>query len=927
MFAGSIQGVVWNDYDQDGARDGNEPTLAGWTVYLDADHDGRLDGGERSTVSGSDGSYAFANLAAGNYLIGLVPKPGWTQTAPPVPAAGPLAGAALSGGSGDGLTDAMIGAIERAKSYDPAELAARPTWLVAVRPGTKIDAVVRATGASAATPTGSLPNVYALKFAPDVTGAQAAARLAGAGGLSYYYPLLKRQQQGRLIPNDTLFGQQWHLRNTGQYGGVSGNDLNVTPVWDNYQGNNVVVAVVDDGLQYDHPDLSQNYDSSNSTDIYGDGGDDDDDDDDGDNDPAPGPGDDHGTAVAGVLGARGNNGRGVSGVAPRVKLAGIRLTSGDTDDLMEAAALSFNRQSIAVYSNSWGPSDDGTDLDGPGPGTLDALRDGVTVGRGGRGNVFVWAAGNGLADNDNVNYDGYANSRYVIAATAVDHRGRQADYAEPGAPILVSAYAGGSTPGVTTTDRTGGAGWDPANYFDDFGGTSAAAPMVSGVVALMLQANPTLTWRDVKHVLVNSARKNDAADAGWVRNGAGRWVNHKYGFGAVDAAAAVQAALAWDRVLPEQVATSGPINVGLQIPDDDTGGIVSSVTIGQLMRVETVEVVFDATHPYRGDLRVVLVSPDGTESVLAEPHEDFHADYDRWTFTTNRHWDEVAKGTWRLRVTDEGGGDVGTLNSWKLNLYGTPVVGQHYVAVGADATVGGQDFGVRALPGARVTAATFPFQTGPHRVVVTFDQDVAGSVSVDDLEVWNTTIGAAVPTAAMQLAYTPANRTAVWTFPGLTRGLLADGDYTARLKAAQVTLAGGAMLDGNGDGVGGDDFVSTFFHLRGDANRDRVVDAADLKVLVQNVGRSSDAVWGQADFDYDGRVDFLDFQTLELSFGRTLSAPAAAMTTTPFAREAVAPVWEAAAPTPVLVNGAAGRPKAAVAPTPVFATRPIVRRR
>ena len=90
-----------------------------------------------------------------------------------------------------------------------------------------------------------------------------------------------------------------------------------------------------------------------------------------------------------------------------------------------------------------------------------------------------------------------------------------------------------------TTDLTGSGGYNTStfngDYYNNFGGTSASAPVVSGIVALMLQANPNLTWRDVKHILVDTAVKNDPSDPGWTQNGAGRWVNDRYGFGAVDA--------------------------------------------------------------------------------------------------------------------------------------------------------------------------------------------------------------------------------------------------------------------------------------------------------------------------------------------------------------------------------------------------------
>ncbi|HEY7119154.1 MAG TPA: S8 family serine peptidase [Tepidisphaeraceae bacterium] len=890
---GSIRGVVWNDVNNDGSLQANEPLLAGWTLYLDANHNGRLDSGETTATSASDGSYSFSNLPAGNYLIGEVVKPGWRQTlpavavtaqpAPPMTGNGPVAG--------DAATDAALRAADLSQ-YTPSQLDSAQGWVVGLSAGARISSVTAQSGASTSSASATIAGTYVLTFPTGVSGTQAASKLANTAGLSWFYPLIGRQQQSRrFIPNDPLFPDQWHLRNTS----TGGADLDVTPAWDRYQGTGVTVAVVDEGVQYTHPDLQPNYDAADSWDFNG-------------NDPNPietGRFETHGTEVAGVLAARGNNGIGVSGVAPQARFAALRLTAGDSTDSMEAAALSWHRDTIAVYSNSWGPDDDGIHLEGPGQQTIAALADSVAKGRGGKGNVYVWAAGNGLQENDNVNYDGYANSRYVIAATALDDQGNQAYYAEPGTPILISAFGGGDEPGITTTDLRGFAGDDSSDYFDDFGGTSAAAPQVSGVVALMLQANPNLTWRDVKHILVDTAIKNDPTDDGWQLNGAGRWVNDKYGFGQVDADAAVQAARTWSNVAPETQVTSGTLDVNRFIPDDDpTTGVTSSVQIDRLMRVETVEVEFDADISNRGDLRVVLISPDGTQSVLAEPHGDTHADYYHWVFTSTHHWDEIAKGTWTLRVTDEQGGSVGRVNSWKLNIYGTPVVGEQYVSVTDGQSLVGVNFGNHLLAGPRVFAANFVYQSLPNRLVFSFDRDLAGGISADDFDIHNDTTDQDIVQSTIKVDYFATTRTAIVTFPGFARGLLPDGNYTARIEANDVTAANGGMLDGNGDGTGGDDFVFRFFQLRGDANRDRVVNATDVKAVLANLNQSAGATWAQGDFDGDGTVGFIDYQILEVSYGHCLPTPAASdgsddPTVTVFSARPVEAATAASRPAPV----------------------------
>jgi subtilisin-like proprotein convertase family protein len=429
----------------------------------------------------------------------------------------------------------------------------------------------------------------------------------------------------------------------------------------------------------------------------------------------------------------------------------------------------------------------------------------------------------------------------------------------------------------------------------------------------MLQANPNLTWRDVKQILVNTARKNDPTDAGWSLNGAGHWINHKYGFGSLDAAAAVDAARTWTNVAPEISATTGAINVNQVIPDNNATGVTSSVNMDALVRVETVEVEFSATHSRRGNLRVVLTSPDGTQSVLAEVHDDPNVDYNHWTFTSTRHWDEIARGTWKLTVTDGVGGSVGAFDAWKLTVYGTAVTNEQYVSLAPNANVTDVNFGFIPLPGAKVAFATFAYQTG-QKLVFTFDRPIASSLSSDAFDIENETTGQGVADASLHVTYDPASRTATVTFSGLSDGLFPDGNYTARLKADRVTLADGGMLDGNGDGLGGDDYTLDFFQLNGDANRDRAVNTADLKILFANRG-AANPTWDQADFNYDHAVDFIDFQTLEISLGHTLPAPAATPATATVG-EVEELAFASATPAPPVARP--GRP--------VFALRPIPRR-
>ncbi|MFC1489290.1 S8 family serine peptidase [Thermodesulfobacteriota bacterium] len=499
---------------------------------------------------------------------------------------------------------------------------------------------------------------------------ETANTLHRSGLVKYAYPNWYRTRNKRAsIPNDPLFGNQWHLRNTGQNGGTSGEDVDIIDVWDTYRGSvNEVIAIVDDGLEIDHEDLSGNIISGKNWDYI-----------DGDDNPTPTAADDHGTACAGVAAAEGfldeENKKGVAGAAPWAGLVGYRLLEPGILDANEADALTRNNDIVDIYSNSWGPADGGSVLEGPGTLTEDALQNGTTNGRGKLGSIFVWAGGNGY-DADNSNYDGYANSRYTIAVAASTNFGTQASYSEKGANILVNAPSNGGSLAITTTDLMGSDGASTGNYRDDFGGTSSATPLVSGIVALMLEANPNLTWRDVQHILMETAEQNDAGNPDWEFNGAGYPVSHKYGFGRINAQAAVNAALNWTSAAPETSA-QGSANPDISIPDYPLPGVTDTITITDDINIEFVEVYFTAAdHTYWGDLEIALMSPAGTKSILAELHSSGRSyTYNNWRFGTVRHFMESSKGDWTLTVKDLYSEDTGTFQSWEIRIYGTSASG------------------------------------------------------------------------------------------------------------------------------------------------------------------------------------------------------------------------------------------------------------
>jgi len=296
------------------------------------------------------------------------------------------------------------------------------------------------------------------------------------------------------------------------------------------------------------------------------------------------------------------------------------------------------------------------------------MEDAVTTGRGGKGSVYVWAGGNGRGSGDNCNYDGYANSRFTIAIGAVDYLGKQAYYSENCAALLACAPSSGSSKSITTTDLVGTAGTSATECTSSFGGTSAAAPLVAGIVALVLQANPNLGWRDVQHIFVNTSRITDATDADWYTNAAGFHHNHKYGFGLVNAAAAVESAITHVNFPRVKVAASPVTSVNKALLD--FAPIESRIQVEDRLIVETVEVTLTAQHAFRGNLYITLTSPHGAVSVLQEVHNDRTANIDGWTYTTVRSWGETSNGLWTLHVEDKSTGYTGTWTSWQLNVHG-----------------------------------------------------------------------------------------------------------------------------------------------------------------------------------------------------------------------------------------------------------------
>lgn len=475
-----------------------------------------------------------------------------------------------------------------------------------------------------------------------------------------------RQKRRRIVFHDPLFEEQWHLRNPvrGQY------DINVLGVWESgITGRGVTVCVIDDGLEWRHPDLRDNYNPAGSYDLNAD-----------DPDPSPvknGERNEHGTRCAGEIAAAANSVCGV-GVAYRANISGIRVLGGRMTDSMEAAAFIQGLDVNDIYSCSWGPDDDGRTVDGPHHLASRALAHGITYGRKGYGAIYVVASGNGGRKKDNCNFDGYANSIYTITIGAVDIRGQMPYYAEECAAMLaVMPSSGSNGHDIVTTD------WreiSATGCTKHHSGTSAAAPLAAAVVALALEVQPCLSWRDVQYLIALTSRKIDTANSDWSTNGAGLHHSHQHGFGLIDAAAVVSAATVWESVPFATAFTSERMVVKRELPSQRLGEVTVSYEVteevlqGYALRIlEFVQVRVTVEHQYRGSLQISLVCPSGTRSVLATPRDADNSSkgLSDWPLGTVRCWGEDPLGTYQVTVMHTRHQQLkGRLVSWQLVLHG-----------------------------------------------------------------------------------------------------------------------------------------------------------------------------------------------------------------------------------------------------------------
>lgn len=302
-------------------------------------------------------------------------------------------------------------------------------------------------------------------------------------------------EYGERNVSEPFYFQQWYLDINQSFYAENGIDedahISFGEVSTLYTGKGVKVAVIDFGLDVTHEDLAgaifvaKNIET-NGSDVADDYS-----------------WDNHGTAVTGIIGARRNQ-KGILGIAPESEIIFIKMPLDTNDAQMVGLFEEANRSGADIINCSWGTYHVSDTL----KATIDNLAEN---GRDGKGTVIVFSAGN---DDKPMRYDESAIPS-VIGVGATDASNLRAEYSNYGAELDIVA-PGGNRLGITTLDVSGvGAGQSSSSepdylLFDDtygFAGTSASAPIVSGAIALLLEADPTLTRQEIQEILQNSADK------------------------------------------------------------------------------------------------------------------------------------------------------------------------------------------------------------------------------------------------------------------------------------------------------------------------------------------------------------------------------------------------------------------------------------
>jgi len=563
-------------------------------------------------------------------------------------------------------------------------------------------------------PIEGLPNAFKIDTSSDVESLQLVQLLSQAPGVESVtpnmftpdfnadlnlssptsrYPKLNDAASKRCRSNDpplsdALSACLWHLdSSTAASANINGQtqsasaDINIGDVWDTTMGAGITVSIVDRTWEAGHEDLVGNANRAASTYWGGRTGE---------------SNSWHGTAVAGVIGARDNN-IGGRGVAPRAQLLNVNYLEYQSTYTLTQRFL-HRKDTVAVANHSYSRSGN-RDLHRVSPVVTSALEESLKSGFGGKGIVHVKSVGNDKRLGDEGGLEERHNHYGFIVACAVDSAGNATTYSEEGSMLWVCGPSG-DTGRFQILAPIG-----KNSYHSGLKGTSFSAPVVSGVAALVRSANTDLTWRDVKLILAGTAQKNDANDSSW-QAGALKYrsttdsysYSRKYGFGLVDASAAVAAAKTW-KTLPPMFASLARSSESETVTKSGGTKEFTLDLVSDIDFIEYVDVNFNMNTENFNHLKMTLVSPSGRESLLIKGPSGrgwcscpLNGDF---KLASVRHLGETASGTWKLKIANTGDVHPAKLNSWGIKVYGHNALRTEEITLSTPAEVAeGDDFTV-----------------------------------------------------------------------------------------------------------------------------------------------------------------------------------------------------------------------------------------
>lgn len=567
--------------------------------------------------------------------------------------------------------------------------------------------ITNAAGLQLLKPVEGLPNTFVFQLTPSATEnpVKIANRLISLPQVMVAEPNIIIAAQSFYRPRDPLYPQQWYLQHSGGSQLTLNSHIDVERAWDITRGvRSIVVAVTDDAIDLNHPDLQGIGKIVAPRDFK-----------DQDFLPLSGNADEnHGTACAGLCVAE-ENGAGIVGVAPGCALMPIRTTGFLDDESIERIFNWAVTQGAAVISCSWGPAAVNFPLS---LRQSTALNRAATQGRQGKGCVIVFAAGNANRPiNGTINEQGWPNNVLsgatkwlvgfavhpdVIAVSASTSLAQKAAYSNWGNGISVCAPSNNAPPGMwlqqtgyiptpptvtgtlsglgmLTSDRVGAPGYSSGDYTNDFGGTSSACPVVAGVAALVLSVNPDLTAAQVKQILQQTADKivDTRADPQFgFRKGTYNEAGYSewFGYGKVNAYKAVTAGRQLFVAAPGVARRLTQANNSrVNIPDNNAQGITSAIAISDTGQLKDIQISIEIDHSFLGDLEINLIAPSNRRILLQSRtlgrNTRLQATYTLSTVPALRQLLNLpVRGNWQLSIVDRAAGDTGTLKGWQLNL-------------------------------------------------------------------------------------------------------------------------------------------------------------------------------------------------------------------------------------------------------------------